>query len=236
MSACKKICAGIVLYNPDLKRLMDNIDNIVAQVDKVFLVDNGSVNIKQVKQLHEYSEKVSLICNARNMGIAMALNQLANEAKGQGYTWILTLDQDSVCQPKLIDTYEKYIGMPNVGILTCNIIDRNFGVESYTKKAEYEECNFCITSGALLNINAWEKVGGFDNKMFIDKVDYDLCLSMRERGIKIVRVNYNGLLHEIGHAKKINIGKIHLIFLIMAHLEGIILLATLFIVPKSTRA
>ena len=103
-----RICAGIVLYNPDIERLSENIDSIISQVDKVILVDNGSSNINEVKQ-NFCSDKISFIFNEKNKGIATALNQLAIEAGNSGYTWILTLDQDSVCQSGLIEKYKKYI-------------------------------------------------------------------------------------------------------------------------------
>lgn len=199
------ICAGIVLYNPDITRLIENINSIIKQVDNIILIDNGSKNINSVRKKIQKYKDVILFCNNNNLGIATALNQLAQEAKKQGYYWILTLDQDSVCQPYLIEEYRKYILLPYIGMITCNIIDRNFGIESKTSECNYEECKFCITSGALMNLNVWEKIGKFDDLMFIDKVDYDICLSIREHGFKIIRVNYDGLLHEIGHAKKINI-------------------------------
>lgn len=37
--------------------------------------------------------------------------------------------------------------------------------------------------------------------MFIDRVDWDICYQLIEKGFKIYRVNYNGLLHEVGKGK-----------------------------------
>ena len=37
--------------------------------------------------------------------------------------------------------------------------------------------------------------------MFIDFVDFDYSIKMYLNGFKIYRINYNGLLHEIGHSK-----------------------------------
>ena len=50
-------------------------------------------------------------------------------------------------------------------------------------------------------------MGGFDEKLFIDQVDYDICLSMREKGYKIYEVGFIGFLHEIGEGKKKEFGK-----------------------------
>ena len=40
----KKICAGIVLYNPEIDLLKKNIEAIADQVDCIYLFDNGSKN------------------------------------------------------------------------------------------------------------------------------------------------------------------------------------------------
>ena len=48
-----KYIAGIVLYNPDLGRLKENIESICKQVDKVILIDNGSDNIRSNKEIFE---------------------------------------------------------------------------------------------------------------------------------------------------------------------------------------
>ena len=44
-----KYIAGIVLYNPDLGRLKENIESICKQVDKVILIDNGSDNRREIE-------------------------------------------------------------------------------------------------------------------------------------------------------------------------------------------
>ena len=43
-----KIYSGIVLFNPDLNRLLLSLSSISPQVDKVILIDNGSSNIDDV--------------------------------------------------------------------------------------------------------------------------------------------------------------------------------------------
>lgn len=42
--------------------------------------------------------------------------------------------------------------------------------------------------------------------MFIDKVDFDMCLQLREHGFKIYKINFNGLLQEVGDGKTVRIG------------------------------
>ena len=54
----KGVYAGIVTYNPKIERLIENINSIYPQVDKVIVYDNGSENIEDIKLL-----KNSIITN-----------------------------------------------------------------------------------------------------------------------------------------------------------------------------
>ena len=69
-----EIITGIILYNPDLYRLRENISAILPQVDKVVLVENGSSDISYLKEFED--EKIELIVNDANMGMAYGLNQV----------------------------------------------------------------------------------------------------------------------------------------------------------------
>lgn len=198
----KTISAGIVLFNPNIERLNENIQAIVGQVDRVILFDNGSSNYVQIKSfLHNNYPKCFLITSKRNKGIAYALNKIANVALTNGYKWLLTLDQDSVASDNLISTYEKYMYLPNVGQLTCNNKDRNLSKIHGTNN-KIEEVKYCITSGTILNLDAWKKVNGFDSSMFIDRVDNEFCCALRAKGYKTYKLGFCGILHEMGNITK----------------------------------
>lgn len=201
------ICAGIVLFNPEIERLNENIEHIRKQVPMVILVDNGSSNLEDVKSLICDLPNIILLENGKNLGIAQALNRILRKAQKEHYEWVLTLDQDSVSTDGLIREYRDFLencSEKNIGCLTCNIVDRNFSLEK--REAGFEDIDYCITSGSLMNVEITLSVGGFDESMFIDKVDCDICINLRQHGYRIVRIAYEGLLHEIGHAKQINLG------------------------------
>lgn len=189
---------------PDIQRLLENIDAVSGQVDWVFVVDNGSQNVGDIRNLMEQYLNVELIRNVRNEGIARALNQIVTEAERCGYGWVLTLDQDSVCKKELVQNYLKYID-DNMGMLICDIVDRNYEMKRMTPTALLEDIEKCITSGCLTNVKAVIGAGGFDEKLFIDMVDYDMCHSLRKYGYRIVNLHFEGLLHEVGKSKKYHI-------------------------------
>ena len=203
--ALSPVVAGIVTFNPDIDRLRLNLDAVTAQVNKLIIIDNHSGNVNDIKQAIGDYHNVFLVPNEDNFGIAKALNQIMDHASKSGAQWVLTLDQDSVISSGLVQAYLEKTDIPSLGILTCLIKDRNaVGYEAKASDRDYEQVERCITSGSFIRVAAWEDVGGFDEKMFIDYVDYDLCMSLREKGYSIIRINYEGLLHELGHSKDIH--------------------------------
>lgn len=206
-----KICAGIVLFNPDIHRLGENIKHIIDQVEKIFLVNNGSDNVGQILDLlNDYGDKCEYIDLQKNRGIAAALNVIVRKAKEHGYDWVLTLDQDTVCYDNIIENYEKYLNLDNIGQLTCFYNDRNFEKTPMRSSdaIEFEKVTWCITSAALVSVDAWLKSGGADERLFIDAVDFDICLSMAEHGYNIYKCKFLGFLHEIGSGHTIHIGPV----------------------------
>lgn len=193
--------AGIVLYNADVERLRENINGIINQVDTLILIDNGSNNIEEIEKEYDFNEKIYIKRLGENKGIAKALNEIVIKADELGAEWVLTLDQDSVCQPGIIECYEKYTGLPDVAMMSCKMTDRNYSLGEEKVEEEYVEVGQCITSGCYMNISAAKKVGMFDEKMFIDYVDFDMCSTFTENGYKIILCNFNGLLHELGEGE-----------------------------------
>jgi len=202
-----KCIAGIVLYNPDLNLLKENVDNIYPQVEKLVFVDNNSKNIDEIKKLYDSDSKIHIISNCKNKGIATALNQIIYFCDEKEVEWALTLDQDSVCPLNIIQEFEKYISFERVAIICPKILDRKIGSIEEEKEIgvnDYEFVKGCITSASLTNVKICKKLGYFDDKMFIDFVDFDYCTTVIENDYKIIKVNTATLLHQVGDPKLLN--------------------------------
>lgn len=198
----KKICAGIVTFNPDVELLKSNINSIKDQVCEIIIVDNGSKNINQFAETN-----IKMIRNAENIGIAAALNQICKLAILLGYDWVLTLDQDSISPINLISKLSEYIEN-NIAIVSPKIVYKNNEVFA-NDKTGIQEVNWVITSASLTNLKIWEQLGGFDEKLFIDGVDRDYCIRATRQGFKILKCNDISILHELGNLKCIyRLGKI----------------------------
>lgn len=203
------IYAGIVTFGPELLRLRENLGAIHPQVDAVVIWDNGSRNIEDVRELAAAFKGTTLLESANNVGIAAALNRLAEAAVAAGASWLVTLDQDSVSPPRMVEHLLEAATTEAAAIVTPHIIDRNkgslvsAGLEGLPATEHYRQParRGAITSGSLVRLSAWNEVGGFDERLFIDYVDYDFNQRILDSGHSIIRSNRTHLLHEVGRAK-----------------------------------
>ena len=193
-----KVAAGIVLYNPDnIIRLYENIDTLKKQVSKIYLFDNSTVELKL-----EVPQDVIYLREHDNRGIAYALNVIMENAKQDGFDWVITMDQDSILPEGMVKSFMEFIqtNQPeNIGIICPQVKDKRrayMEIESGLKK--WECIDFCITSASCTSVEAWKQIGGFDEWLFIDLVDNDFCKRMRIANYKIIRMNEWVLDQEFG--------------------------------------
>jgi rhamnosyltransferase len=202
-----KTFAGVVTHEPDLARLAENVAAIAVQVDQVVLFDNGSKRVADIEELVNRLTNLVLLRSAENRGVAHALNELASYALEHGATHLVTLDQDSVSSTDMVHELARTAG-DDIPLVTPYIVDRNKStVEAYQRLQLPEVEIFqqaarrgAITSGALMKLAVWREVGGFDDELFIDYVDYDFNQRLLIAGYPILRANRTHLLHEVGRA------------------------------------
>ena len=207
-----KIATGIVLYNPDLGKLEVIIDSLKTQVDTFYLVDNASDNIDTVEHACErYKDEglcINIIRNSDNMGIACALNQIMEAASAEAYELVLTLDQDSTPPAGIIATLSRCFRFQNVGIACPRIYEKgsgrylyNEGEDKSKETKKYQSIAKCITSGSMISLSAWKAVGGYDDYLFMDYVDFDFCIRLIKKGYRIVQANQLIMEHELGNTR-----------------------------------
>lgn len=200
--------AGIVTYNPEIKLLKRNIIATSKVLDKIYIVDNGSENIEDIKVMVSdfINNGIAVSVNelGKNYGIAKALNVIMTEGKRSGYKWVLTLDQDSVVPKNIIsDNISAMKSSKDIAVISPVVIDRNWKhTKPEREKKKYSHIEDAITSGSITNVNIWSKLGGFDEYMFIDSVDFEYCLRARHYHFGILRNNNVLLSHTIGKTKE----------------------------------
>lgn len=193
-----KFCVGIIWFNPtpkDVKRL-----SIIEKCfDKVYIYDNSPVNNKKYLTDYFLSKKIEYFYNGKNEGISIPFNYIAKKAKN--YDFLFALDQDTEIKENAIIDLKKYIRNhfnENVGIYCPNIY---FKTEPKIDNLS-DSIQNTITSCSMLNLDIFNKLGGYDNNIFLDGVDREYCFRLKKYGYKIIRVNNILIKQNLGNGKK----------------------------------
>jgi rhamnosyltransferase len=197
-----RIAGVVVLYNPDIE-CIKNINSYLDQVNYLYVIDNSETKNTALYNKLILSPKLKYIVNKENVGVARALNQAAELAKQNNYSFLLTMDQDSSADSELIKYYADYLSSNDIsklGILSPVVVYQPEIIN--TDSTSIKEIEVAITSGCLLNLNASQKSGPFDEKLFIDYVDFEYCLRLRKKRFKILQLGKTKIYHQLGKLEK----------------------------------
>ena len=190
-----KLAGVVVWYNPS-KKDIKNIDSYIKSVDKLYIVDNSENGSNESKIPN--SKKVEYIYQNENLGIAKALNIACYKAIKEKYKFILTMDQDSCFKSNDVDKMKTKIS--SLDLSKIGIISPWHKTKLKLEKPK-EEIDYpldVMTSGNILNLDIFQKIGGFKEFLFIDGVDIEYCLNLKKNGYKVMRINSIELQHDLG--------------------------------------
>ncbi len=205
-----KICAIIVTYNPD-KGVIFNVRELHRQVKKIVIVDNGSnSNSKKYIEQIRTSYKCKVIYNNENLGIATALNVGVRYAIKHGYKWVATFDQDSTVTPNMLENmmkiYDSFPSRESLAIISPKHRDKNLikyeTRESFNRLSEYHSVMSVMTSGNLIKIDVFDKIGLFNDDLFIDYVDHEFCFRCQMNKLQILEADNAVLNHREGYTQR----------------------------------
>jgi rhamnosyltransferase len=197
-----EIFGVVILYHPEIEEVIKNIKSYINYVSKLFVFANSNCSIETVERLKNCSPKVIFIQNAKNEGIAKPLNkalELVNKEMG----WLLTMDQDSYFESLQAAAYfgafnRLFHQSQNVAV----VCPRHSSGKRSMIDDQYKEVEKTITSGSLVNIKLANELKGFNEKLFIDSVDFEYCYRCIIKGYKIVQFQNIYLEHSIGIQKQ----------------------------------
>lgn len=213
-----RIVAVIVSYKPDatLDRVLDAA---LEQAGQVVLVDNGSgaeVQDRLAARARD-DQRLTLIANSGNVGLAAAQNQGLAAALAAGADWILLLDDDSVpgdgMVAAMLAAWQPLADRRRVALLTPRLTDPEGTLRPrlLTARGRFDLARtplvpgsvvrdgvFAIASGSLIRARVLEVAGRMDARFFIDYVDVEFSLRLRRAGFEIVGVGDAVLQHRLG--------------------------------------
>jgi len=202
------ISAVIVTYYPD-SGFISRLNRVIPQVAHVIIVDNGSQpSVREI--LRDISLiNVEVIANPENVGLAKALNQGVQRAVDLGFSWVLTLDQDTVVDHDMVkclsEIYCLYPCPEKVGLIASNArspITGRLYIQCQPEQRAFMEVKTPMTSGSLLSVNAYKQIGQFRDDFFIEGIDLEYGLRLRKNGFKVLCSCRPLMTHAAGKMKE----------------------------------
>lgn len=216
------ICSVTVWYNPD----DSNVENILTYSSlcgKCYIVDNSNGDNSVLAKKIPNSVYIPL---NQNLGIAAALNAGCARAIKDGFEWCMTMDQDSswdegqaalyfgLCQENAAERNVSFA--PNAEFATpisflgwaksfCRSLlkgKRDVELSAGSKNPLKTSVDYCITSGNVIVLDAWKKVGGYYEPFFIDEVDLEFCFRLKEAGFEILKFENCKMSHVLGKPRR----------------------------------
>ncbi|WOD06224.1 glycosyltransferase [Marinomonas sp. GJ51-6] len=186
----------VVVFNPT-SDVVKNILTYASELDKVFIYDNSYHDNSELFLCLMEDCNVEYIYNGENDGISKAINSVVRKIPTIEDGWLLTMDQDSSFQEGDLKKMISYMKTVNnsVGIVSPFHVT---SLNNFPPSISKEEKLTVMTSGNFLNLSIHREVGGFDEKYFIDCVDWEYCLKLNKNGFKVIRLNYILLKHSLG--------------------------------------
>ena len=115
------------------------------------------------------------------------------------FDYILTMDQDSKAPKNLVSgLLDRVFSFKDVGIVSPLHSNRFNTHQINIDHQKVDKVIAIMTSGNLLSLCAFKQTGNFLEKLFIDYVDIEYCLRLKQNNYSVYRVNNIILEHNEG--------------------------------------
>ena len=190
-----KSAAIVIWYNPE-KSFVRNIKTYADHFKNIIVIDNSDTDNSALLRSLQNAVYIPLF---GNKGISAALNSGIVATREMNVDWVLTMDQDSAFEGShlqvLMDTAAQQQDDATVAIV-------GWGENRHSEgDAPVTEVRSMITSGCLNRISAIDAIGGFNEALFIDCVDFELCYRLRQAGYRILQDRRVRMIHAQGNQK-----------------------------------
>lgn len=214
-----RVASVTVAFNPSPWRLAQQVAALRNQVDDIVIVDNCSAY--PLADMAQSPGGLVVLSLPENGGVAKGFNVGIDEAYRRGAKFVLLLDHDSIPAAGMVDAllepYKTREGFEAGEIagsgprVTDNrdhkeypFIQLGWLSNSHLRcvSRRFVPCDFLISSGALIAMEMFDRVGRFDESLFIDSVDFEWCCRARSYGFILVGACAARMDHQLGDYRR----------------------------------
>lgn len=208
--------AGVAVFQPERALLLSLIQCLRDDGVEVLLHIDGPAGIAiEEGLLREIAtlSGVTLLLSDANLGLGAALNRLAAEARQRDARRIILFDQDSSPTPGLVTQLGAVFSkLQSLGHRPAVLGPRPVSPEAvegasprYGRQPGQEAVagllpvRYVITSGSLVDLDAFAAVGPFRDDFWIDGIDTEWCFRAWSLGYSVWLAPDLAMPHRIGH-------------------------------------
>lgn len=211
----------VVSYNADDK-LTAAIKAIVSQVERVWLIENGSDEAGRLlarSAVELLGGKLELIQNETNVGLAAAQNQGIRLALDAGMDWVMLHDDDSIAEPgmvaALLAAYNDYPQPDRIGLVSPALFGSTLSPKVWVSRLGWlawrvrlipgvvrDDALSVMASGTMIPAHILRSVGHMRGSFFIDYIDFDYALRLRLAGYRLLAIGDARMRHSLGEHTK----------------------------------
>ncbi len=214
----RKLCnvaLGITIYFPN-RDYLDNILSYAELFENIFIYLNSPIKRELINHEIFLNKKVFKMGNNKNHGLSKSYNSFINRCFSKRIKYLLILDQDSILSENYehlgLFFLEENIPPDDAALITLDKFPKKYikkrGIKefiNYGENISLSKINFTINSGSIIIVDKFKIFGGYDEKFFVDKVDKDICKSIKLNGLFIYKISHGFIYHDVGDTKIIKI-------------------------------
>lgn len=204
MKATGSVGGVIASYHPDAN-LPAMVQMLVGAGVSVLVVDDASPSRYDSILDQAVSAGARLRKFGTNAGIGRSLNEGRQWAKNEGFTWLMTLDQDSSFDSDFVDSAIRCFNQAGEAGLKVGLVAPG-KINGSRRKPIVEKGNFntaldVMQSGSLFAVNVLNETGPFREDFVVDCIDTDYCLRLRRADRVLLWNTECNLRHQLGASR-----------------------------------
>lgn len=205
-----KTAAGIVAFRPNPELLLPLVQRLEGEVETLFVFLNGDVETATLGALRV--TRARIIEAPYNLGVGEGFNQLALHAILAGCERLAIFDDDSGLPAGAFGVLNatmdrlaargKKPAVVGPKIVSPSPARHEYRPPRYFSAGETigsaQSVLYVISSGSLINLDAFRNIGTFRSDFFMDSIDTEWCFRARSRGFSCWVETSLEMEHRIG--------------------------------------
>ena len=193
-SEIKKTLTVVIISHKSgskVNKFLKKISNLI----NIIIVDNsGDLNLR--KSLKK--RKNTKILFMKNRGYGSAINYARNHINTK-YFFVFSPDLEGINNALIYEFYKKTNSKLNFGALGprfLNVTQKSHRQSNIENKIG--KINAISGSAIFINVKAFDKINGFDSKIFLFFEENDFCRRLNKAGYNIYQLNNTFVKHSVG--------------------------------------